>query len=141
MPFTTEAAEYNVLQASGAGGGSQKIDVGYLPTTDAPTKPANATVGPNPVNGYTLDPLYSWGDQLLPAQLPVDHRQRRRSSSSFTSARRCSYLMNQAAVITGPLHGYGVPTVGPVGTYPVTQYLSATGKQGDPFPYNPTKAK
>jgi len=34
-----------------------------------------------------------------------------------------------------------VPTVGPVGSYPVTNYLSAQGKQGDPFPYNPTKAK
>ncbi len=41
-------AEYNVLQAACAGGG-QKLDVGYLPTTDAPTKPANATVGTNPV--------------------------------------------------------------------------------------------
>ena len=48
VPFTTESAEYNVLQASGAGGGDQKIDVGYLPTTDAPAKPANATVGPQP---------------------------------------------------------------------------------------------
>ena len=35
--------------------------------------------------------------------------------------------MNQAAVIAGPLHGYGVPTVGPVGSYPVTPFLSARG--------------
>ena len=57
VPFTTEAAEYNVLRS---GNGSQKISVGYLPTTDAPKKPADATVGANPVPGYTLDPLYSW---------------------------------------------------------------------------------
>ena len=37
VPFTTESAEYNVLQAGAAGG--QKLDIGYLPTTDAPTKP------------------------------------------------------------------------------------------------------
>ena len=49
----------------GAAGG-QKIDVGYLPTTDAPPKPANATVGHNPVNGYTLDPLYSWSINYFP---------------------------------------------------------------------------
>ena len=30
VPFTTEAAEYNVLRS---GNGSQKISVGYLPTT------------------------------------------------------------------------------------------------------------
>jgi len=52
-----------------------------------------------------------------------------------------AYLMNQAAVIEGPLKGYGTITVGPVGNNPVTPFLSATGKAGDPFPYNPTKAK
>jgi peptide/nickel transport system substrate-binding protein len=31
--------------------------------------------------------------------------------------------------------------VGPVGSDPVTPYLSAQGKAGDPFPYNPGKAK
>jgi len=50
-------------------------------------------------------------------------------------------LMNQAAVIQGPLHGYGKYTVGPVGTYPANPYLSSQGKAGDPFPYNPTEAK
>ncbi len=64
-PFTTEAAEYNVLQAASAGGG-QKLDVGYLPTTDAPAKPANATVGTNPVRNFTLDPLYAWGINYFP---------------------------------------------------------------------------
>ena len=49
--------------------------------------------------------------------------------------------MNQEAVIAGPLRGYGAVTVGPVGSYPATQYLSAQGKKGDPFPYNPGKAK
>jgi peptide/nickel transport system substrate-binding protein len=34
-----------------------------------------------------------------------------------------------------------VPTVGPVGSFPVTSYLSAQGKKGDPFPFNPTMAK
>ncbi len=33
VPFTTDAAEYNVLQS---GSGSSKIDVGYLPPQDAP---------------------------------------------------------------------------------------------------------
>ena len=65
VPFTTETAEYNVLRA-GASGGSQKVDVGYLPTTDAPTKSANATVGTNPVPNYTLDPLYAWGINYFP---------------------------------------------------------------------------
>jgi peptide/nickel transport system substrate-binding protein len=139
VPFTTENAEYNVLRA-GAAGGSQKIDVGYLPTTDAPTKPANATVGTNPVSGYTLAPLYLWAINYFPVNLqsttgngPINKQ------LYFRQA--LQYLMNQKAVIQGPLHGYGQYTVGPVGTYPPNSYLSSQGKAGDPFPYNPTTAK
>ena len=136
IPFTTESAQYNVLQASAAGGGGQKIDVGYLPTTDAPTKPANATVGTNPVHGYTLDPLYPWGINYFPVNFqsttgngPIIKQ------LYFREA--LAYLMNQQAVIQGPLHGYGKYTVGPVGTYPSTQYLSAKGTAGRPVPVQP----
>jgi peptide/nickel transport system substrate-binding protein len=50
-------------------------------------------------------------------------------------------LMNQNAVISGPLRGYGTPTIGPVGTFPVTPFLSPKGKQGNPFAFSPAKAK
>ena len=138
LPFTTESAEYNVLQAGAAGG--QKIDFGYIPSTDAPTKPANVSVGANPVNGYTLAPLIQWAINYFPLNFqsttgngPVNRQ------LYFRQA--LQYLMNQKAVIDGPLHGYGAYTVGPVGTYPATPYLSAQGKLGDPFPFNPAKAK
>jgi peptide/nickel transport system substrate-binding protein len=139
IPFTTENAEYNVLRASTAGG-SQQIDVGYLPTTDAPAKPANQAVGSNPVSGYTLAPLYLWSinyfplnDQSTTGNGPVIRQ------LYFRQA--LQYLMNQKAVIEGPLHGYGQYTVGPVGAYPPSSYLSSQGKAGDPFPYNPATAK
>ncbi len=138
VPFTTEAAEYNVLRAGGAGG--QKLSVGYLPTTDAPKKPNGARVGPNPVPGYTLDPLYSWSINYF-----VPNTQSTTSEGQVLKQlylrQALEYLMNQAAVISGPLRGYGFPTVGPVPTYPATSDLSATGKKGDPFPFNPSKAK
>ncbi|MGH3154209.1 MAG: ABC transporter substrate-binding protein [Streptosporangiaceae bacterium] len=137
-PFTTESAEYNVLQAGAAGG--QKLDVGYLPTTDAPNKPANAAVGANPVSGYTLAPLVQWAINYFPINMqsttgngPVNRQ------LYFRQA--LQYLMNQKAIIDGPLHGYGAYTVGPVGTYPQTNYLSSQGQQGDPFPFNLAKAK
>jgi peptide/nickel transport system substrate-binding protein len=135
LPFTTESAEYNVLQAGGG-----QIDVGYLPSTDAPTTSNPQQAGSNPVNGYSLNPLYLWSINYFPINEnsttgngPVDKQ------LYFRQA--LQYLVNQAAVIKGPLHGYGYPTVGPVGTYPATDYLSSTGKQGDPFPYNLSKAK
>jgi len=139
LPFTTESAEYNVLRA-GASGGAQVIDVGYIPTTDAPAKPANASVGANPVSGYTLAPLIQWAINYFPINFqsttgngPVNRQ------LYFRQA--LQYLMNQKAIINGPLHGYGAYTVGPVGTYPPSQFLSPQGKQGDPFPFNLAKAK
>ncbi|HEY1626390.1 MAG TPA: ABC transporter substrate-binding protein [Streptosporangiaceae bacterium] len=135
LPFTTESAEYNVLR-----GGGNQIDVGYMPTTDAPSTSNPGEPGSNPVNGYYLSPLYEWSINYFPVNEnsttgngPVDKQ------LYFRQA--LQYLVNQEGVIRGPLHGYGYPTVGPVGTVPATDYLSAKGKQGDPFPYNVDKAK
>ena len=142
VPFTTDSAEYNVLQA-GSHGGGQSIDVGYMPTTDAPAKPPNSApdvVGTNPVNGYTLAPQYSWSINYF----PLNYQSTTGNAPILKQLyfrQALQYVMNQAAVISGPLKGYGVPTVGPVGSIPVTNYLSPTGKAGDPWPYNPTKAK
>jgi len=52
-----------------------------------------------------------------------------------------AYLTNQAAVINGPLRGYGAPTVGPVPAMPITSFLSPKGRRGTLYPYNPVKAK
>ena len=46
VPFTTDAAEYDVLRSSSS---SSKIDVGYVPAEDLPAKPAGAAVGANPL--------------------------------------------------------------------------------------------
>jgi peptide/nickel transport system substrate-binding protein len=138
VPFTTDAAEYNVLRSSAAGG--QKVDVGYLPEQDAPPKPASATVGANPLSGYTLTPWYVWGINYF-----VMNFQSTTGNGPIIKQlyfrQAMAYLMNQAAVIKGPLRGYGTETVGPVGNTPVTSYLSSQLKSGTPFPYNPTKAK
>jgi peptide/nickel transport system substrate-binding protein len=137
VPFTTDTAEYNVLQSANSG---TKIDVGYLPQEDAPAKPINATVGSNPVSGYTLTPWPLWGINYF----VVNYQ----STTGAAPIIKQLYFrealedeMNQEAVISGPLRGYGTTTVGPVGTNPVTQWLSPQGKSGDPFPYDPGKAK
>ncbi len=139
VPFASDAAEYNVLQSPIA---STKIDVGYLPFQDARPKPAGAAVGANPLaaKGYAMSPLYGWAInyyvmnfQSTTGNGPVIRQLYFRQAMA--------YLMNQAAVISGPLRGYGVPTVGPVASTPLTRFLSPQGRKGDPFPYNPAKAK
>ena len=116
-----------MLQSPRAG----RIDVGYLPFEDAPVKPAGAAAGPNPLagRGYTLHPLYTWGINYYVMNFhsttgngPVIRQLYFRQAMA--------YLMNQAAVIQGPLRGYGVPTVGPVPSTPVTPFLSPHGQAG-----------
>jgi hypothetical protein len=99
-----------VLRAS-SGGGSQTIDVGYLPTDDAPAKPAGEAVGRNPVPGYYLNPLYSWSINYFPVNFqsttgngPIIRQ------LYFREA--LQYLINQAAVPDKPEDGRRGPAQG-----------------------------
>ena len=144
VPFTTDAAEYDVLQSPNS---STKIDYGYLPQQDAPAKPANAAVGANPLasKGYALAPLYTWGYdfyivnfQSTTGNGPVIRQ------LYFRQA--LAYLSDQKAVIEGPMRGYGEATVGPVGSTPVSKFLSPTGRaelnsETGPYPFSIAKAK
>jgi len=138
VPFTTDSAEYDVLRSAAS---STKIDVGYLPDQDAPAKPANATVGSNPLSGYTLDPLYPWGIDYYALNYNSTVSDHAAVFKQLYFRQAMAYLLNQSALITGPLRGYGAPTVGPVAATPASKWLSATGKKGNPYPYNPGKAK
>jgi peptide/nickel transport system substrate-binding protein len=139
VPFTTDAAEYDVLQSPNS---STKIDVGYIPPADLPAKSAGAGAGANPLaaKGYTLAPLYAWGIgfyvmnfQSTTGNGPIIRQLYFRQAMA--------YLMNQQSVISGPLRGYGAATVGPVGNVPVTKFLSQQGRQGVPYPFSIAKAK
>jgi len=139
VPFTTDAAEYDVLRSPSA---STRIDVGYLPSQDAPRKPAGAAVGANPLadRGYALAPWQVWGINYF----VVNYQ----STTGNAPVIRQLYfrqaledLVNQAAVVAGPLRGYGTTTNGPVADAPVTLFLSPKGKAGDPFPYDPAQAR
>jgi len=137
VPFTSEEAEYNVLQA----GGANQLDVGYLPTVDAPVPPPGAAVGQNPVSGYQLQALYFWGISYIPYNFAsTDPQAAILRQLYFRQA--FQDLVNQAEIIQGPLHGYGKVSTGPVGDYPVTPFLAPKARSGsDPFPYNPVEAR
>jgi peptide/nickel transport system substrate-binding protein len=122
--------------------GGQKVDVGYIPPEDVPAKPAGKAAGTNPLasKGYTLCPLYPWGISFYLVNLQS-------STGNGPIIRQLyfrqalSYLMNQQGIIDGPLRGYGTVTVGPVGSTPVTTFLSPQGRKGVPYPFSPAKAK
>ncbi len=139
VPFTTDTAEYDVMQSASS---STKIDYGYIPSQNVPPKPARAKVGSNPLasKGYTLTPWPIWGINYF----PVNYQSTTGNGPIIKQLyfrQALENLMNQNAVISGPLRGYGTPTIGPVGTFPVTPFLSPKGKQGNPFAFSPAKAK
>lgn len=134
VPFTAEQSEYNVLQDPTHG---QTIDVGYLPTDDAPVPPAGAAVGANPssLSSYQLTSVYAWELQYMPYNYSNPTVGPIFSQLYFRQA--FQDLVDQEGVINGPLHGYGKATIGPVGPWPVTSYLSTYVKsQGDQWPLN-----
>ena len=138
LPFTTDAAEYDVLRAPSS---SSKIDVGYIPSEDLPPKPANAAVGSNPLPGYTLAPWYQWGISFYTVNQQDTIGDHGAIFRQLYFRQALAYLMNEQAVIEGPLKGYAFPTVGPVANQPVTSWLSPQLKSGTQFAYNPAQAK
>jgi peptide/nickel transport system substrate-binding protein len=136
--FTSEQAEYNQLEDPGR----SPVDVGYLPTVDAPAPPPGAQVGSNPASltGYKLTVIYPWALSYFPynfdssAAGPIFHQ------LYFRQALQS--LVDQEGVVSGPMHGYGTVTIGPVADYPVTSSLSPElAAKGDMWPLNPAKAE
>jgi peptide/nickel transport system substrate-binding protein len=139
-PYTTEQAEYDVLQDPLPG---QTIDVGYLPTVDAPVPPAGASVGSNPrfLTDYNLSVVYPWELSYFPYNFNNDTGQGAIFKQLYFR-RVFQELVDQEGVINGPLHGYGKATFGPVSGYPVTKFLSpGLAAKGDQWQLNVNNAK
>ena len=67
VPFTTDSAEYDVLQSPSS---STKIDYGYLPPEDAPAKPAGRDDRRQPGARLHAVAAVRVGDRLLHDELP-----------------------------------------------------------------------
>jgi peptide/nickel transport system substrate-binding protein len=128
-----------VLQG-GSGSGQNQLDVGYLPTVNAPEPPPGAAIGQNPVAGYNMRPVYTWGLNYIPYNFSKTDPQLAVVSQQYIRE-ALQLLVNQAAIVQGPLHGYGKVTDGPVGDTPPTKYLSRQVRKGDPFPFSVQRAR
>ena len=72
------------------------------------------------MHSFTLDPLYPWGINYFPVNFQSTTGTGRVIKQLYFR-QALAYLVNQQSIITGPLRGYGLYTVGPVGSYPSTQ--------------------
>lgn len=132
-PFTTDAAEYNVLRAGG-----KAITVGYIPMADVPAKAPGASVGTNPLSAnFRLAPWIGWSINYFPENFnnptvgPI--------FKQLYVRQAMQELVDQPTDISAAFKGYGYPTYGPVPVLPTNPFVSGYAKH-NPYPYDPTRA-
>ncbi len=138
VPFTTENAEYNAL----LGG---KLTVGYLPTTDLTANTTNAmNAGPNNprLSGkFYMSPWILFGINYAVYKFESNANNNTAGAvfKQLYFRQAVQHLVDQSAMISKILRGYGVPTYGPVPVLPPNN-LTSSSSQTNPYPYSVSAA-
>lgn len=144
LPFTSDSAEFNALAAG-------KVDVGILPPTDITS---NATTtgtcgikpganNPRLAANYNLVAGNAWQANYFPENFNSTGNggQAGKLFNQLYFRQAFQILVDQPAYISHIDHGYGVPTYGPVPICPTNSFAASELKLGNPYAYNPSKAK
>lgn len=122
-PFTSEATELNVIRSGNT------IDYGYLPVQEiAQEKTLSAS-------GYSIAPWQSWGTNFM--VMNFNHPLTGPLIKQLYIRQAMQSLVNQAAMIKGPLQGTGSINLGPIRISSFIKYYS----RSKALPFNPGKAK
>ncbi|HEY1651390.1 MAG TPA: ABC transporter substrate-binding protein [Acidimicrobiales bacterium] len=138
LPFTSDSSEYDSLL-----GGN--LDIGWLPNEDA-TAVTKSAVQPGPnsprLSGYYLTPwvLYGFNYATLKFESTGDNGNAGAIFSQLYVRQALQSMVDQPAMITKYLKGYGVPTYGPVPVLPANNLVDSF-EQSNPYPYSPSHAK
>jgi peptide/nickel transport system substrate-binding protein len=122
--FTSDSAEFNQLLAG-------RLAYGYVPFEDASQLKRLSAAG------YRVSPWISWGITFIPLNFanpslgPV--------FSQLYMRQAMQELIDQPQYIHTFLHGYGVPTYGPVPVAPKSAFVSRA-ELSDPYPFAPAAA-
>ena len=138
LPYTTDSAEFNALV-----GGA--IDVGYLPQQDVTQPTTNATnAGPNNprLTNFYLSPwvFYGFNYAVYKFESTGDGGNAGAIQKQLYFRQALQSMVDQPAMISKFLKGYGVPTYGPVPVLPKNDLVDSF-EQSNPYPYNPSHAK
>ena len=138
LPYTTDSAEFNALV-----GGA--LDIGYLPQQDVTqntTEPS--TAGPNNprLSGFYLTPwvLFGFNYAVLKFESTGNNGNAGAEYKQVYIRQAMQSAVDQPAMISKFLKGYGVPTYGPVPVLPHNDLVDKF-EQSNPYPYNLSHAK
>jgi peptide/nickel transport system substrate-binding protein len=139
LPFTSETAEFTVIEAGSAtgnsnesGSSSPQISVGYVPDTDLPRAPALKR------QGYHLIVFYPYGFDYFepnfnnPIVGPI--------FKQLYFRQAFQHLVNQSGWIHAFYDGLGVPTYSPVPALPANPYADQEASV-NPYPFSVATAK
>jgi peptide/nickel transport system substrate-binding protein len=138
LPYTTDSAEFNALV-----GGA--LDVGYLPQQDVTQNTTDATVaGPNNsrLSNFYMSPwiLFGFNYAVIKFESTGDNGNAGAIYRQLYVRQAMQSLVNQPAMISKFLKGYGVPTYGPVPVLPKNDLVDAFEKS-NPYPYSTSHAQ
>jgi peptide/nickel transport system substrate-binding protein len=132
LPFTSWSAEYDALR-------SGSVTVGYIPSTELPSKSLDESRGINPLSPkYNLELNYYWGYAYLlinfnnPAVGPLFHQLYIRQALQA--------LVDQPLYLQKAESGYGYEEYGPIPKLPPNPYVDAY-EQHNPYPFSISHAK
>lgn len=123
-PFTSEAAELNVLR-------SGDLSYGYIDATQLGQKKYLESLG------YNYEPWIGWQITYFPENFTNPTKGPIFDQLYFRQA--FQMLIDQPTWIKDILHGAGYPTYGPVPTLPASKFTTKDDSS-NLYPYNPSKA-
>jgi peptide/nickel transport system substrate-binding protein len=123
LPFTSNSAEYDELRS-----GTSGLTVGFVPPSDVPT------LGSIRAAGYRVTAVHDWAVEFLIPNMtnPV-------LGAAFRQLylrQALQHLVDQPAMVTDFLHGYGSPTYGPAPIYPKNNPFVDSFELTNPYPYS-----
>ncbi|HUJ54572.1 MAG TPA: ABC transporter substrate-binding protein [Gaiellaceae bacterium] len=143
LPFTSDSAEFNALAAG-------KVDVGYVPPQDISSNATTTgTCGIKPgannprLANYNIVAGSTWQINYFPENFNSTGNGGNAGKifDQLYFRQAFQMLVNQPVYIQHIFKGYGVPTYGPVPVCPQNSFASSELSLGNPYAYNPTKAK
>ena len=138
LPYTTDSAEFNALV-----GGA--LDIGYLPQQDVTQNTTDpSAAGPNNprLSGFYLTPwvLFGFNYAVLKFESTGNNGNAGAEYKQLYLRQAMQSAVDQPAMISKFLKGYGVPTYGPVPVLPHNDLVDKF-EQSNPYPYNLSHAK
>ncbi len=134
MPFTSEAAETNVLRY-----GTQSVQVGYLPPTSVPSPTRNpSAAGTNPLGpNFYLNPVVALSVNYF--LINFNNPNVGMIFKQLYIRQALQHLIDQPGYIDHFYKGYAYPTYSPLPSLPKNDFGSPVAS--NPYPYSVARAR